>query len=373
MSAEWEAEGLLDGVEGDAARRARLDLLDELHEQGFDADELRRAAREHRLAVLPLERALAGEGERYTLTQVAERADLELADVERYRQAFGLPIPGPDERLFTELDVRGVATTHAFTGAGVDPERQLDLARVIGRNLAQVAEAIREAIARDFTRVGDTERDVATRYAEMARLATPALGPLVEQILSDHLRTQVRRDVIYTSQLAEGNVAGAVPLAACFADLVGFTRFGESSETEAVGLVARRLGELAGEVACQPVRLVKLLGDAVMLVSREPEPLLDAALDLVGAVEAEEDFPELRVGAAFGEAIGHGGDWYGRPVNLASRLTGVAKPGSVLVSEELKGAVDEDSYAWSFAGKRHLKGINGEVAGYRVRRVTGDR
>jgi adenylate cyclase len=132
--------------------------------------------------------------------------------------------------------------------------------------------------------------------------------------------------------------------------------------------VAGRLVELAGDLTSPPVRLVKEIGDAVMLVSPEVEPLLDVALELVRAADEQgEDFPQLRAGVAAGPAINRGGDWYGHTVNLASRLTGVARPGSVLVDESVKEAVDGD-YRWSFAGQRRLKGIHDPVKLYRARR-----
>ena len=117
------------------------------------------------------------------------------------------------------------------------------------------------------------------------------------------------------------------------------------------------------------MRLVKLIGDAAMLVGPEPGAVLDAALELVERASREGgDFPILRAGVASGEAVGRGGDWYGRPVNLASRITDRARPGSVLAAEQVHDAL-EDSYDWSFAGGRRLKGIDGEVKLYRARRL----
>ena len=76
-----------------------------------------------------------------------------------------------------------------------------------------------------------------------------------------------------------------------------------------------------------------------MLVSREPDPLIELALALAEAADQEsERFPQVRVGIAYGEAIGRAGDWFGRPVNLASRITGIARPGTVLTDEALKEA-----------------------------------
>jgi adenylate cyclase len=128
-----------------------------------------------------------------------------------------------------------------------------------------------------------------------------------------------------------------------------------------------RLGELASEVADPPVRLVKMIGDAAMLVSTDVEPLLDAALDLVERSEAEgEGFPPLRAGLARGPALARAGDWYGRPVNLAARLTSFARRGSVVTSKEIRDTVG-DGYNWSEAGSRRFKGVKGSVVVFRVR------
>jgi adenylate cyclase len=79
----------------------------------------------------------------------------------------------------------------------------------------------------------------------------------------------------------------------------------------------------------------------------------------------------LRAGVARGPALARGGDWYGRPVNLASRITGIAYPGSVLVSEEVKES-SSNGHRWSFAGERRLKGIDGRVKLWRVRGEEGE-
>ena len=132
--------------------------------------------------------------------------------------------------------------------------------------------------------------------------------------------------------------------------------------------MAGRLGRLAGDIAEPPVRLVKTIGDAAMLVSPEAEPLVAATIQLVIAADEEgEDFPQLRGGIARGEAVGRGGDWYGQPVNLASRVTGVARPGSVLATGDVKDEA-EDSFEWSFAGRKKLKNVREPQALFRARR-----
>ena len=150
--------------------------------------------------------------------------------------------------------------------------------------------------------------------------------------------------------------------------MVGFTQLGETLDPTALGAVTGRLGELAASVVEPPVRLVKMIGDAAMVVGPEPAPVVEAALALVEAAEDEgEDFPLLRAGVASGQALARAGDWYGRPVNLASRVTAIARPASVLVTEPVREAL-ADVYAWSFAGERRLKGIDDRVKLYRCRR-----
>ena len=111
-----------------------------------------------------------------------------------------------------------------------------------------------------------------------------------------------------------------------------------------------------------------------MLVSPEPRPLLEAVLDLLGRVEGEgEEFPPLRAGIACGEGLSRGGDWFGAPVNLASRITDKTRPGAVVVSEEFKDALGEDGYNWTkLPGKRKFKGISEDQVLFRVRRESAE-
>jgi adenylate cyclase len=164
-----------------------------------------------------------------------------------------------------------------------------------------------------------------------------------------------------------GQVAGAQHLGICFADLVGFTRLGGQIEVEDLGRVAGNLAELANETARPPVRLVKTIGDAAMFVSSDIASLVDAALSLVEATE-KADLPALRAGIACGDAIVRAGDYYGNPVNLASRVTGMARPGSVLCTEDVRDAA-EDRFEWSYARKHRIKGVEDLMPLYRARRL----
>jgi adenylate cyclase len=366
VAIDFEAEELLKGTRGNA-RKARLALLEELASAGVSLEELRRAVDEDRLALLPVERLLAGDA-RYTAAEVAKKSGVEVEFLEKQRQALGLPVPDRDEKVYTGDDLEAARRVRGFREAGMPDDEMLEVARVLGMSMARVAEAGRGALARALTRPGDTEHDVALRFVEATRQMGPLLGELFEYVYKLHQLEVVRRDVVGRAQLAGEAVPGASDVAVCFADLVEFTKLGDQLPPEELGSVATRLGEIARETAAPPVSLVKLIGDAAMLVSTDAAALLDAALALVEAADSEgEGFPLLRAGVAYGPALNRGGDWYGRPVNMAARITDIARPGSVLCAEAVK-ELGEDGYRWSFAGERHLKGIGDEVALYRARR-----
>ncbi|HET9162496.1 MAG TPA: adenylate cyclase regulatory domain-containing protein [Solirubrobacterales bacterium] len=367
MTIDFEVEGLLDGTEG-AAREARRELLVRLAGEGVPLEELREAVKGGRLALLPVERAIAGDGARYTPREVAEKVGLDLAILQRTSAAFGVPYPDPDERSVTEADLEAAQRIKAFYDAGLPEEGMMQVARTVGMATARIAEANRDLVTKALMQPGDTERDLALRFAAAAEHMLPLFEPTLSYAFRAHMLEQIRRDVIGAADLAAGELAGAPEIAVCFADLVGFTKLGEQVETEELGLIAGRLDELATAVAEPPVRLVKLIGDAAMLVSTDTAAMVEAALRMVEAADEEgDDFPRLRAGIAHGSVHVQAGDYYGRPVNLASRLTGIAKPGSVLLDAAAKEAAG-DSFAYSRAGEKRLKGFDSRTKLYRARR-----
>jgi adenylate cyclase len=367
---DFGAEGLLDGLEGDA-RAARLELLELLEADGASLDELRAAAREGRLMFLPAERAIGGVP-KYSTREVAERAGVRPDFIMAVQRANGLPVPSLDAVMWSEDDVEPARLVRRFLDAGITEEQQLAVVRVLGRNLAQAAEVMRATVLELVLEPGTSETQLARRYAESIDQLIPLVGPLLEQMARLHMRHLVRTEAISAAERAEGVLPGAREVTVAFADLVGFTRLGEEVAPDELGRVAERLVELAGEHLRGAVRLVKTIGDAAMLVSPDAHALLEVSLDLVDAANAEgRDFPQLRVGLASGPALNRAGDWYGRPVNIASRVTALARPGSVLATRDVRDAANEH-YRWSSAGARSLKGVDEPVRLYRARRLHGD-
>jgi adenylate cyclase len=372
MSIDFEKEGLLDGVEGDEARRARIELLEKLEEDGVELEELKQAAEEGRLVLMPVERVLAGEGKRYSQKEIADQSDVDLALLKRIWRALGMAQPPEDRKIFTEDDLNAAKASKEFLDAGIPEDELLQLSRTMSQSMSNIAAAVGGAFAEALIQEGDTEAELALRYADATKELVPKLEETVRHVLRIQLRERARSAVITSAELSSGKLTGSQQLAVGFADLVDFTKLGERIASEDLGDVAGRLEEMAGEVAQAPVRLVKTIGDAAMLASERPAALVEAALDLVDAAEeAGRDFPSMHAGLAFGEVLPRGGDYYGHPVNLASRITDFSLPGSVVVSQELYEALQEDDdadYDWTRIGKRKLKGIKGQSELYRVRR-----
>lgn len=358
---DFAAAGLLDGLEGEE-REARERLLEKLAAEGVPLDQLQAAVAEDRLVLLPVERVLGG---RYTAAEIAERAGLSASWLLRIRRALGLPEPGPDDRVFGDADVPAAQALKVVIDAQLPDEAILEISRVLGEGMSRLAATINAGFAQAFIEPGDTERDLAERFGEMAEQLTPALSPILISALNAHMREAVRRAMIGREERQAGRVAADQQIVVCFADLVGFTHLGAEIDAAELGSVAGAMAELAAEVADGPVRLVKTIGDAAMFVSAEAPELVEAALKLVRAVE-QADLPALRTGIAIGPAQQRAGDWYGHAVNLASRVTGVARPGSVLCTEEVRDA-GPDAFAWSYAGRHRVKGVGEPLALYRAR------
>jgi adenylate cyclase len=364
LTGEFMKAGLLEGLDG-REREARLALLRELADEGFSIDDLARAAAENRLGLLPVDRVLADEP-RYTAREVAELSGAPLEFLLAVRQAIGFAVPDPDERTFGDEDVEAARTFERLRQAGLPEDALLEVTRVLGSGLAQGAEAMRMAVARWLLPQGVDEYELSLRNVQAARELLPLTAPLLEYTLKAHMRDQIRHQQYGGLELSEGLSPSVRQVYVGFSDMVGFTRLGEQIEMDELGQVLGKLTDLAREAVRQPTRLVKTIGDAVMFVGPAPEALLETTLSLTEHVK-DAGLPPIRSGLAAGVALSREGDWYGPPVNVASRVTGVARAGSVLATKEMRDAA-RDSYSWSSAGEWKLRGVKRPVRLYRAGR-----
>jgi adenylate cyclase len=369
---DFAAEGFFDGLEG-AALEERRALLEWLVSEGFGDDQLRRAHRRGLLVFLAAEREVGGVP-KYTSDEVARMANVDPDLLKALRRAHGLPLPEEDAVEFTDVDLASAETARHFTDLGLTQEQMVATTRVLGRSLATAAEAMRAVTLETVLEPGTTELELAQRYAAQVHAILPLAGPMILQMLSQHLRNMVQSEMVGTAERLSGQLPGARDQAVAFADLVGFTRLGEEIAPEDLGSVAERLFSITREVVEPPVRLVKTIGDAVLLTAPEPDALVQTALALVDASDAESQrtaFPQVRVGLAYGPTVARGGDVFGRAVNLASRVTTIARAGSVLATRDVRDAARDD-YVWSSAGARRIKGLPEPVPLYRARPLRAE-
>ena len=359
MSIDFEGEGLLNGIDDGDAREARLALLRELSDAGCTLEQLKEAVAEDRLSGLPLELVFT-HGLRHTLSDLIDELGFDERFIRRNYLALGLPVPQLDEPALDDEDLESWRMLKLLFDAGIPEERILELARPSGRWAVQMVDILRQVFLETFVEPGDSERDFGMRLATLSSDLMPTLGPLTERPVRLHLRDRVRHDVVRFTELTSGEPPGTREVGVCFADLVEFTRLSERLSAEELGQVTGRLETLAIEAAQPPVRLIKLIGDAAMLVSDDIPALVGAARTLVKAADDDEVLPRLRAGVAAGRALNRGGDWYGPPVNLASRITDVAEPGTIAASEAVVEAAT-DAYSWIALAESSLKGVKEKV------------
>jgi adenylate cyclase len=176
---EPKFEPLLEGLDDERDRDARLRLLRELHDSGVPFADLERAVEEDRLALLPVERLLGSEEAKYSSRELAEETGVPREFLDRQWQALGFPLAEPDEPVYTEADLEAAKRAKVFADAGLPDEGLIEVARVIGRSMANVASAMRELVGQALARPGDTEYERGLRYAKAAQAMVPEVGPML--------------------------------------------------------------------------------------------------------------------------------------------------------------------------------------------------
>ncbi|ROR92121.1 adenylate/guanylate cyclase domain-containing protein [Nocardioides aurantiacus] len=285
-----------------------------------------------------LEVFLLGEEPSLTATQVAEQVGIPYEDARVRWRSLGFSEVDPDEVAFTRADLDALRLTQELVELGVvDEEDQSALVRTMGRSFARLTEWQLGLLARV---VDVDEMSVEELTAVMERI-TPAVEQLQSYVWRRHTVATASRLLLADAPEASGDDdAGTdsegVLMGVGFADIVGFTRQSRSLSRRETARLVDRFEERALEiVSAHGGRIIKSIGDEVLFVADRPEDVAAIALELVEETDRDGDFPELRVGLAWGRALARFGDVLGPVVNLASRLTGTSRPGRVLVDRAL--------------------------------------
>jgi adenylate cyclase len=360
----WLRKGLVPGYEGrwTPSAVAYVRVVARLRARGHTLEQIKRASDNGQLAVGPLENLLSGAEGRYTLREAAREAGLEEGLIERILSAMGLGAPSSE--LLSEEDLEIMKYVAAVLEAGLPSVAFMQLARVYGQSIAQIAEAevrlIHLYVHEPLMREGKPNVEIAEEMEGLARELIPFIVPLLRYVHNRLLGHFVEQDVIghMEADLAESaSEEGRVRVAILFADLAGYARLTvERGDEEALAAVERFV-EAVEQTLPADSRVIKTLGDEVMVVGPDAGGLVRWAVGLREAIAAGDPAP--RIGMHYGDALYRDGDYYGREINQAARVVARAGGGEVLVTRPVvEVAAGADSVRFERIGEVGLKGFS---------------
>lgn len=329
----------------DDADTAEL-IIAALRRAGVSDVDLGRAIEAGTLPLLAVESMILPD-QRLDIDDVAERSGIPADRVATLWGALGFATPRPGENIFNETDVAQLQSVAELADSGfASREVIIQITRMLGASMARIA-AIQAELVLSRGRARDFDADTALVWFG------ETFGEVLEQVWRRHMQAAAR------ARLSTPVDDEAPSQAVGFADLVGFTALSQQLESHSLADVVDRFESVAyGTVGKHGGRVVKMIGDEVMFTVEDPIAAAQCALDLAESYHDADDLSDVRVGVAYGTVIDRQGDLFGPPVNLASRMTAIAYPGSVLIDDDLHGLLeDHDEFSFRSMIPRRLKNI----------------
>jgi adenylate cyclase len=360
----WVREGLVPQYEGTwtSAAASHVRIVARLRERGHPMQEIREASQSGKLAFGYLDELLPSTEPRYTLEEAAEASGLQPELIERLTGAMGLSVLSVDS--ISEEDLQVLRYAAAVLAAGFPLAALLQLVRVYGQAMAQIADAevrlFHLYVHEPLMREGVPGAEMVQEMEELTRELLPFAVPLTNYLHSRLLGYFVEQDVVGHLEADLGEDAsetGRMSVAIAFADLAGYARLTvERGDEQAVDAVERFV-EAVEQTLPVDARVIKTLGDEVMVVGSDPAALTGWAVDLQATVGDGGPLP--RIGVHYGQALYREGDYYGRDVNQAARVVARASGGEVLVTRPVVDlAAGVDGLEFERIGEVALKGFS---------------
>jgi adenylate cyclase len=361
----WVKEGLVPQYEGEwtPAAASHVRIVARLRERGHTVAKIREASQSGKLAFGYIDELLPSSEARYTLQEAGREIGLEPELIERLAGAMGQNALSTEE--ISEVDLQVLRYGAEVLAAGLPLPALLQLVRVYGQAMAQVADAevrlFHLYLHEPLMREGVPGVEVAQAMEGMTREMLPFAVPFINYLHGRLLGYFVEQDVIghIESDLNDEETAeeGRMRVAIAFADLAGYTKLTEEAgEVQAVSAVERFV-ETVEHTLPIDARVIKTLGDEVMVVGADAGALTAWAVGLGG--ELPEGSPPPRIGIHSGAALYRDGDYYGREVNRAARVVARAAGGEVLVTRPVVDAANrQDGLEFELIGEVVLKGFN---------------
>jgi adenylate cyclase len=281
-----------------------------------------------------VEEAILGSTRTLNRVQVAARAGVPLERAMALWRALGFPSSADDEQvLFGVADIEALRRVAWLGDSGyIDPAVEVTLVRSMGRTFARLAEwEISELTSATLARNAPPGSD---DLRELVKELMPVVEDIHGYIWRRHIASAAGRSLLR----AEGT-EGGVDLAVGFADIVGFTRRSRGMKADQLADLVEVFESTAASIVTEHSgQVIKTIGDEILFVADDPVAAGRIGLRLA-EVQQQDDFPDLRVGLAYGKVMRRLGDVFGPVVNIASRLTSVARPGRVLIDREMHAAL----------------------------------
>jgi adenylate cyclase len=369
----WGEQGVIPDYRGRWTRAAAIHarLVANLREHGYTLDEIKQAGDDGRLAFGFVDELFPRREGKFTFEEVAEQSGLEPALIERVWRSMGFP-SWRLERL-DEDDLEAIRYMGSVLVAGFPLVAFLQVLNVYGQALRQIADAEARLfilyVHEPLIREGVPATQMAEELSELANELLPLSTPLMIYMHRHFLRHFVEQGLIarVESELEvdEEEMLGELTVAIAFVDLVGFVRFTEEEgEQQALDLLERFVVTIEDSLPAS-ARVVKNIGDGVMIVGNDPVGLTDWAIDYQDGFEPPS---RPRIGIHYGRTLYRDGDYYGRSVNLAARVVTRAQAGEVLVTEQVREAVPETpALRFERLGDVQLKGFKDPATLYVAR------
>jgi adenylate cyclase len=335
----WAQEGLVPQARDGRWTRgavAQARIVARLRERGHSLNEIRAATESGRLAFGFVDELMPAHERTHTLQAAADDTGLEPALIERVFLSMGFNA-GSVERL-SDHDLELLRHVAVVLAAGFPLVALLQLVRVYGQALAQIADAevrlFHLYVHEPLMREGVPGIRMGEEMDELARELLPLASPIMDRVHQRFLAHFVEQDVIGHMEEADLEAApldlGRLRVAIAFADLAGYTRLTEEEgEEEAVDAVERFIEDVEVTLP-DDARVIKTIGDEVMIVGSDAAGLVDWAVGFQRLVADRRPLP--RIGMHYGPTLYRDGDYYGREVNQAARVAARAAGGEVLVT-----------------------------------------
>ncbi|MCW2494946.1 adenylate/guanylate cyclase domain-containing protein [Jatrophihabitans sp.] len=313
-----------------------------------------------------VERDLLGGPRRYTRLEIIERIGMEPDEVRRLWRALGFASVDDDDVNFTDGDVAALTKVGELTAAApVDDEMLHAMTRVLGQTFSRLA-AWQGQIVLDLIMDSPELLDSPGEIVDLVEGLVDVIGDLQNYVWRRQLAAYLSR----VASNASSDVGAEASMAVGFADLAQFTSFTRSATEAELRELLEAFESLSSEIVAEHHgRVVKTIGDEVLFVAHSAADAALIALDLVDAAELDPRLPPLRVGVAAGPVVERLGDVYGSTVNIASRLTSLCRPGTILIDRVMADSLADDArFALRSRRPESVRGFH-HLRNWRLRRA----